>query len=89
MRRPRSAASSACRGPVFWPYPAKNTYDRATAAMPKLLHQRLDEMGLDFTILNPSQGLSRLTSRTMSYAAPSAGHSTTITRISSASSQIA
>jgi predicted TIM-barrel fold metal-dependent hydrolase len=43
--------------PVFWPYPAKNTLDRATAALPRLLHQRLDEMGLDFTILNPSQGL--------------------------------
>ncbi len=43
--------------PVWWPYPAKNTYDRATAALPKLLHSRLDEMGLDFTILNPSQGL--------------------------------
>jgi predicted TIM-barrel fold metal-dependent hydrolase len=43
--------------PVWWPYPAKNAYDRATAAMPKLLHERLDEMGLDFTILNPSQGL--------------------------------
>jgi predicted TIM-barrel fold metal-dependent hydrolase len=43
--------------PVFWPYPAKNAYDRATAAMPKLLYRRLDEMGLDFTILNPSQGL--------------------------------
>src|SRR5208337_3408781 len=34
--------------PVFWPYPAKNTYDRATAALPRLLYQRLDEMGLDF-----------------------------------------
>jgi predicted TIM-barrel fold metal-dependent hydrolase len=43
--------------PVWWPYPAKNTYDRATAALPKLLYSRLDEMGLDFTILNPSQGL--------------------------------
>jgi predicted TIM-barrel fold metal-dependent hydrolase len=43
--------------PVWWPYPAKNTYDRATAALPKLLHARLDEMGLDFTVLNPSQGL--------------------------------
>src|SRR5579884_2591204 len=43
--------------PVWWPYPAKNTYDRATAALPKLLYQRLDEMGLDFAILNPSQGL--------------------------------
>jgi predicted TIM-barrel fold metal-dependent hydrolase len=43
--------------PVWWPYPTKNTYDRATAAMPRLLHQRLDEFGLDFTVLNPSQGL--------------------------------
>src|ERR1700745_1208262 len=43
--------------PVWWPYPTKNTYDRATAALPKLLYQRLDEMGLDFTWLNPSQGL--------------------------------
>src|SRR5215469_7713386 len=43
--------------PVWWPYPTKNTYDRATAALPKLLYQRLDEMGLDFVILNPSQGL--------------------------------
>ncbi|MGH7932113.1 MAG: amidohydrolase family protein [Candidatus Binataceae bacterium] len=43
--------------PVWWPYPAKNTRDRATAALPKLLHERLDEMGLDFTVLNPSQGL--------------------------------
>jgi predicted TIM-barrel fold metal-dependent hydrolase len=43
--------------PVWWPYPAKNTYDRATAALPGLLYRRLDEMGLDFVILNPSQGL--------------------------------
>ena len=43
--------------PVWWPYPTKNTYDRATAALPKLMYQRLDEMGLDFTVLNPSQGL--------------------------------
>jgi predicted TIM-barrel fold metal-dependent hydrolase len=43
--------------PVWWPYPAKNTYDRATAALPGLLNRRLDEMGLDFVILNPSQGL--------------------------------
>ena len=43
--------------PVWWPYPAKNTYDRATAALPRLLYERLDEMGLDFAILNPSQGL--------------------------------
>ncbi len=43
--------------PVWWPYPTANTLDRATAAFPRLLHERLDEMGLDFTVLNPSQGL--------------------------------
>ena len=43
--------------PVWWPYPTRNTYDRATAALPKLLYRRLDEMGLDYTVLNPSQGL--------------------------------
>src|SRR5260370_7576805 len=45
--------------PVWWPYPTKNTLDRATAALPKLLHERMDEMWLDFTVLNPSQGLFR------------------------------
>src|SRR6516225_12366184 len=43
--------------PVWWPYPTRNTYDRATAALPKLLYSRLDEIGLDFAVLNPSQGL--------------------------------
>ena len=28
-----------------------------TSSLPKLLHQRLDEMGLDFTIIYPSLGL--------------------------------
>src|SRR5271170_4133528 len=26
--------------PVWWPYPTRNTYDRATAALPKLLYKR-------------------------------------------------
>ena len=40
--------------PHFWVHPAANTLDRATSSLPKLLYQRLDEMGLDFTIIYPS-----------------------------------
>src|ERR1700693_5964361 len=43
--------------PVWWPYPTKNTYDRATAALPKLLYQRLREVGVDFTVVHPRHGL--------------------------------
>ncbi len=43
--------------PHFWVHPATNTLDRATSSLPKLLHKRLDEMGLDFTIIYPSLGL--------------------------------
>ncbi|HLH75822.1 MAG TPA: amidohydrolase family protein [Candidatus Binataceae bacterium] len=32
--------------------------DRATAVMPKLLYERLDEIGLDFIVLFPTYGLS-------------------------------
>ena len=37
--------------------PARNTRDRATALLPKLLYERLDEFGIDFTVLYPSNGL--------------------------------
>jgi len=43
--------------PPWWGVAMKNTLDRATASMPKLLYQRLDEIGLDFTVLYPSLGL--------------------------------
>src|SRR5208282_6250322 len=32
--------------PPWWPLPARNTYDLATAMFPELLHQRLPEMGI-------------------------------------------
>ena len=41
----------------FWVIPSKNTRDRATALFPRLLYERLDEFGLDFTVLYPSCGL--------------------------------
>ncbi|MDG2305340.1 MAG: amidohydrolase family protein [Candidatus Binatia bacterium] len=41
----------------FWALPARQTVDRATSMMPKLLHERLDEFGLDFAVLYPTYGL--------------------------------
>ena len=44
--------------PVWWAVATKNALDRATATFPKLLHERLDETGIDFTALYPTLGLS-------------------------------
>ena len=41
---------------AFWGI-AQNTYDRATLALPKLLAERLHEMGIDFAVLYPTNGL--------------------------------
>src|SRR2546426_11867711 len=43
--------------PAFWSRQAENTLDRATAMMPKLLYERLDEFGTDFAIIYPTAGL--------------------------------
>jgi predicted TIM-barrel fold metal-dependent hydrolase len=47
----------ATRSP-WWALPTKNTLDRATAVLPKLLHERMNDIGLDFTVLYPTLGLS-------------------------------
>ena len=36
------------RRPSWWTYPTKNTLDRATAMMPALLRERMDDFGIDF-----------------------------------------
>ena len=41
----------------WWALPTKNTLDRATATLPKLQYERLDQFGLDFAVLYPSLGL--------------------------------
>lgn len=41
----------------FWTFPVRNTRDRATALMPRLLYERLDEFGIDFSIVYPTIGL--------------------------------
>ena len=51
-RRHQRAAQQA-----FWGIPTRNTRDRATAMMPQLLYERLDEFGIDFTVLYPTAGL--------------------------------
>src|ERR1019366_2007214 len=40
-----------------WVWPTRNTLDRATATLPKLYAERLDEFGIDFPIVYPSEGL--------------------------------
>jgi predicted TIM-barrel fold metal-dependent hydrolase len=40
--------------PPFWALPASNTKDLATALLPKLLYERLEEQGSDFAILYPN-----------------------------------
>ncbi|MFN0029477.1 MAG: amidohydrolase family protein [Acidimicrobiales bacterium] len=41
----------------FWGSPTRNTLDRATSMLPRLLHERLDEFGIDFAVLYPTSGL--------------------------------
>ena len=40
-----------------WVWPTRNTLDRATATLPGLYAERLDEFGIDFSIVYPSEGL--------------------------------
>lgn len=40
--------------PAWWGMPVKNTLDVATSFIPRLMHDRLEEMGLDFAVLYPT-----------------------------------
>jgi predicted TIM-barrel fold metal-dependent hydrolase len=42
----------------YWTRQSTNTRDRATAMMPRLLYDRLDELGIDFAVIYPTGGLS-------------------------------
>ena len=50
-------ASHATADSGSWVWPTKNTLDRATATLPKLYAARLEEFGIDFAIVYPSEGL--------------------------------
>ncbi len=42
----------------FWTRQSSQTLDRATAMMPRMLYDRLDELGIDYGIVYPTAGLS-------------------------------
>jgi predicted TIM-barrel fold metal-dependent hydrolase len=42
----------------YWSRQSTNTRDRATAMMPRLLYDRLEELGIDYGIIYPTAGLS-------------------------------
>ena len=41
---------------AWWAQPSRNMRDRATSAIPRLMYERLDEMGLDYAVLYPTNG---------------------------------
>ena len=43
---------------AFWSSPSENVLDRATAMMPRLMYERLDDLGIDLCIVYPTAGLS-------------------------------
>ena len=49
-------AQAFVRSP-WWGLPARNSLDRATALLPALLAERLDEIGIDHAVLYPTYGL--------------------------------
>jgi predicted TIM-barrel fold metal-dependent hydrolase len=40
----------------WWGLPTRNTLDRATSMIPALLHDRMDDLGLDLSVLYPTAG---------------------------------
>ena len=44
----------------WWGIPTRNTLDRATAMLPRLLHARLDQIGIDVAITYPTYGLTAI-----------------------------
>jgi predicted TIM-barrel fold metal-dependent hydrolase len=43
---------------AFWSSPCENVLDRATAMLPRLLYERLDDLGIDVSVVYPTAGLS-------------------------------
>jgi predicted TIM-barrel fold metal-dependent hydrolase len=54
---PEQRRDSRAVCPPWWTSPTRNAFDRATFMLPKLFHERLDELGLDFVVVYPSMAL--------------------------------
>jgi predicted TIM-barrel fold metal-dependent hydrolase len=56
-----SVAERSCRRvgqEAFWSSPCENVLDRATAMLPRLMYERLADLGIDFSVVYPTAGLS-------------------------------
>jgi predicted TIM-barrel fold metal-dependent hydrolase len=54
---PEERQHNRIRRAIWWGITA-DTYDKATALLPKLLNERLPELGIDFALIYPTFGLS-------------------------------
>jgi predicted TIM-barrel fold metal-dependent hydrolase len=54
---PKERADHRVVRPPWWGIPMRDARDRATVMFPRLLHERMDELGLDFSVLYPTWGL--------------------------------
>ncbi|NQZ95690.1 MAG: amidohydrolase family protein [Myxococcales bacterium] len=59
-RTAEAARDSWLAAPSWWGWPTENVKDRATSHLPAMLYERLDEFGIDFTVLYPSMSLAFL-----------------------------
>ena len=46
--------------PGFWSVPTRRAEDLATTILPRLLYERMEEIGLDYTILYPGLGIGAI-----------------------------
>jgi hypothetical protein len=53
---PATRISTGTPQSAWWGTPASNTIDLATAVIPRLMYERLDELGIDFSVLYPTKG---------------------------------
>ena len=60
MLSPAQRREMALMRMPWWGIPTRNTLDRATAMLPKLLYERLDQIGIDVAIAYPTYGLTAI-----------------------------
>jgi predicted TIM-barrel fold metal-dependent hydrolase len=53
---PATRISTGTPQSAWWGTPASNTTDLATAVIPRFMYERLDELGIDFSVLYPTKG---------------------------------
>ncbi len=46
--------------PGFWSVPTRRAEDLATTILPRLLYERMEEIGLDYTVLYPGMGIGAI-----------------------------